>query len=77
MLLDGLLVHLLEFLPVLAIQEDSIAIIEFSLGHGCFGELVQNVLTMRLRIGQLKNAVFLLLLLQFLEGVPRDVGMAY
>ena len=73
MFLDGLFVYFLELFPVLAIQDDGIAIIELCLRHWCLDQLVQNVLAMNLGIGQMKNGVVFLFLSQFLEGATLDV----
>jgi hypothetical protein len=51
MFLDGLFIDLLKKLPIFAVQEDGVAIIEFGLRHRGLGEFVKNVLTVSLRIG--------------------------
>ena len=50
MLLDGLFIDLLKLLPIFAVQEDGIAIIEFGLRQWGLDEHVKNVLTVSLRI---------------------------
>ena len=77
MLLDGLFIDLLKLLAIFAVQEDSIAIIEFGLRHWGLDEFVKNVLTVSLRIRQVQNAVLSLVILHLFNGVTLDVGMVH
>lgn len=77
MLLYGLFVDLLELLPVLAVKDDGIAVVELCLWHGSFCEFIQDVLSVCLRIGEMQDVVFLLFPLKLFEGVTFNVRMVH